>query len=206
MSLKASELVDCTICMHYKENTCTCDSSDIKDNFRVYGKTVAKRCAEFRNERIPMSGEISLENALVFMLAGCSEFTMVSGNTGKKLYYRLDKKISSSNSDEFVYWLNVGEQNGTFTYAGVLFFDNNDKRFKFGRGARGKLNPSDIRVRSILFVLNNLNNNKTNMPLKIYHVGKCGRCGKRLTDPSSILTGLGATCARECGVPMQKIK
>lgn len=29
---------------------------------------------------------------------------------------------------------------------------------------------------------------------KVYHAGKCGRCGRRLTVPSSIESGLGPIC------------
>ena len=39
----------------------------------------------------------------------------------------------------------------------------------------------------------------------VYHVGKCGKCGKKLTTPESILTGLGPTCSNKIGVPRVKI-
>lgn len=32
-------------------------------------------------------------------------------------------------------------------------------------------------------------------PAKIYHVGRCGRCGRALTVPSSIEAGIGPECA-----------
>jgi hypothetical protein len=36
-------------------------------------------------------------------------------------------------------------------------------------------------------------------PARFYHVGRCGRCGRALTVPSSIETGLGPECAGKLG-------
>ena len=33
------------------------------------------------------------------------------------------------------------------------------------------------------------------LPARLLHVGKCGRCGRALTVPSSILAGIGPECA-----------
>lgn len=205
MGLRISNLIDCSFCANYKDG-CTCSIEDIRKLYSLHGKQTAQNCTEFMNERTPLSSEIPHDKALVFMLAGCSEFIMVSGKTGTKLRYRLDKKTSTrSDGNEFIYWLNTSNSNETMTYAGVLFFDSNDNQFKFGKGARGKLTIGDIKVKSILYVLNNLYNNRFNINVKIYHVGKCGKCAKKLTDPVSILTGLGPKCAKDCGVPRAKV-
>lgn len=34
----------------------------------------------------------------------------------------------------------------------------------------------------------------------IKHIGKCGRCGRELTNPASIDSGIGPECARQIGV------
>jgi len=39
---------------------------------------------------------------------------------------------------------------------------------------------------------------------KLRHAGRCGRCGRKLTVPESIDTGLGAHCADKLGVPWAK--
>jgi hypothetical protein len=35
--------------------------------------------------------------------------------------------------------------------------------------------------------------------MEIWHVGKCGRCGRRLTDPDSIRIGIGPECRGRLG-------
>jgi rRNA maturation endonuclease Nob1 len=30
--------------------------------------------------------------------------------------------------------------------------------------------------------------------MDVYHLGRCGKCGKALTEPESISTGLGPIC------------
>lgn len=208
MGLLISDLIDCSLCANFKDNKCICDNENIANQFEIIGKRYAKECINFINKRVPISGEIDKSKALQFMLAGCSEFTLVSGKTGTKLRYKLDKKVSIQSKDgenQFIYWLNTTEKSGTPIYAGVVYFDTNDNQFKFGKGARGNLNKEDIRVKSLLYVLNNLYNNNIQINVKIFHTGKCGKCGKKLTDPVSILTGLGPHCAKQCGVPMAKL-
>jgi len=36
-------------------------------------------------------------------------------------------------------------------------------------------------------------------PARIFHMGRCGRCGRALTVPSSIESGLGPECAGKLG-------
>ena len=55
-------------------------------------------------------------------------------------------------------------------------------------------------------MLNKLFTGQTVGNLIVYHVGKCGRCGKKLTDPESILTGLGPSCSKYMNVPRVKIR
>lgn len=200
MGLRISNLITCELCARYNDGVCSSHSEDAAKLFRVKKKDSAQSCPEFINSKETISGEIRLQEALRFMLAGESEFVLLSCKTNRKFRYKLDKK------EQFIYWLNTSESNGVFTYAGVLFFDENDNTFKFGKGARGNLTKDDLRVISLLYVLNHLVKNRFDMPLKIYHVGKCGRCGKKLTDPTSILTGLGPICAKQSGVPMIEYK
>lgn len=33
--------------------------------------------------------------------------------------------------------------------------------------------------------------------LEVYHHGRCGRCGRKLTDPDSIVQGMGPECRKK---------
>lgn len=52
-------------------------------------------------------------------------------------------------------------------------------------------------------ILRDLRVKKSNAhKVRIWHCNRCGRCGRDLSVPSSILTGLGPTCAAEMGIKM----
>jgi hypothetical protein len=46
------------------------------------------------------------------------------------------------------------------------------------------------------YVLNKLKTNKLPEFVEVWHEGKCGKCGRALTVPSSILTGIGPECSK----------
>lgn len=154
-------------------------------------------------------GEVKQSNALNFMLAGNSEFILYSTKTQDKFRYTLKKKKankeSNNENEEYIYFLNM-YNNGSMEYQGIIAFNSSLNQFKFYKGSKGLGNSSDVRIRSLEFVLNKLFTGQTVGNLIVYHVGKCGRCGKKLTDPESILTGLGPSCSKYMNVPRVKIK
>ncbi len=217
MSIKLSKLITCVDCekavvqMGDGVAEIFCESDDIQHRnlFAAKGKSAASQCSGFKHLSRQRGGEVNLKDALRYMLAGKSEFTMLSIKSGVRLRYKLTKKESKykgeDGASEFIYFLNTFTD-GDMQYAGVLFYNDDNNTFNFGKGARGKLQPSHLNVRSILYVLNNLTKGNEDLALKVYHSGKCGRCGRKLTTPESVLTGLGPTCSKVAGVPRVKIK
>ncbi len=205
MGLKITDLITCSLCDYFGSDGCNA-SLESKKQYIKYGKSYATKCQDFRNKREPLNIQLDLKDSLRYMLAGNSEFTMLSINTGRKLRYRLEKKISNSNNTDYIYWINTESENGTLLYAGVLFFDHNDNQFKFGRGARGNLSYQDIRIVSLLFVLNKLYNSKFNLKLEITIPGKCGKCGK-LLEEDEYKRGICDRCIEDCTLPyIEEIK
>ena len=149
-------------------------------------------------------GNIELNQALKFILAGKCEFVLYSTKINDKFEYKLTKKESKNKENEFIYFLNT-KVDGEFKYAGVIWFDDKTNEFRFGQGAKGQLEGNHLNIRSLLFVLNKLNLGGEPQHCEVYHVGTCGRCGKKLTTPESILTGLGPECCKKVGVPRVKI-
>ena len=149
-------------------------------------------------------GKIELNQALKFMIAGKCEFILYSTKTKDKFYYKLTKKESRNSENEFIYFLNT-KVDGEYVYAGVMWFDEKQGEFMFGQGAKGQVNGSHLNIRSLLFVMNKLSSESELKFCEVYHVGTCGRCGKKLTTPESILTGLGPECCKKVGIPRVKI-
>lgn len=143
------------------------------------------------------------ENALMFMLGGKSEFTMHSLKTGNDLTYKIVKQETDDN--RFIYFMrySIGYEN--YMYGGVIFYNEYKNLFEYRQGKKGNASAESTVVKSIMFVLNKLNNGRYNIPVEIYHHCRCGRCGRALTTTSSILTGLGELCASKVGIPYMKI-
>ena len=149
-------------------------------------------------------GNISLDRALPYILAGKSEFILHSSKTGQDFGYRLTRKESKNNPDEFIYFLNIKDGH-EWVYAGVLWYDSSSNIYKFGKGKSGNIDANDLNVKSLLFVMSKLQNGDTPLYCSVFHTGKCGLCGRKLTTPESILTGLGPSCAKRVGIPRAKI-
>ena len=206
--------LDCRIAevIRHGGNTSTveCNHNDT-DKQILFGQAYlesAATCDSYRAIDQSAGAEVRLTEALRYILAGKSEFTFLSLKTDVRIRYKLQRKVAEQRGkkgqDEYIYFLNTFTD-GEYKYAGVLFYDDVMRQFKFGRGQRGLLNYSHINIKSLLFVLNQLNIENYNLSLKVYHVGKCGRCGRKLTTPESILTGLGPECSKKAGVPRVKI-
>jgi hypothetical protein len=85
-----------------------------------------------------------------------------------------------------------------YSYMGIV--NVRDGGIKFTKGS--KIKPSDPAARAALWTLARVWVGKPlPAPAAIYHEGRCGRCGRPLTVPESILTGFGPECAGLMGVP-----
>ena len=47
------------------------------------------------------------------------------------------------------------------------------------------------------YVFHHLGMKTLNTSIEIFHDGRCGRCGRQLTDPTSVETGLGPYCRKK---------
>lgn len=148
---------------------------------------------------------IPKNEALKFLLAGKSEFTMVSNKTNNRITYKLIKKESKRDKGKYIYWLSTKSGNN-YVYDGVVYYDDNNNVFRFSKGKKGNTNSNEINIKAILYVINKLHRGIYDIEVDIYHVGRCGRCGKKLTTPESIITGLGPVCAKLVGMPRAVVK
>lgn len=205
MGLTIADLITCELCAKYSDNKeCTSDNTGIRHSFDRYGKDLAKRCIEFRNKQATEYGEIDNKDALKFILAGKSEFILISGKTNRKFEYKLEKKVQEDTEDKFIYWVYTYNTSGILVYAGLLFYDIEDEIFKYGKGARGTLTAYDIEIKSLLYVINSLFKNKTNINVIVKHKGKCGKCSRHLIDSFSISHGLSAVCNNLSKLPVTR--
>lgn len=132
--------------------------------------------------------------ALNFMMAGKSTVTLKSGKTDNHFTYKISQ-AKGDNTDMYFVKVLMGSDNswnGDWTYIGYIVPDTAGGFF-IQSGRKGISNsPAFIAMH---WTLNKLSTTGA-IPeiVEIWHEGKCGKCGRKLTDPVSIETGLGPIC------------
>jgi hypothetical protein len=132
-----------------------------------------------------------------FILAGDAIFTLVSKATGTRFTYRITKPEERRGSiSHFVRVLTSSDNVDGYQYIGQINADNDPRHYYHGRKSRiGGDTPS---VRAIRWFLSQLWYDTGRQALtsaEMWHEGRCGRCARRLTVPSSIERGIGPDCA-----------
>jgi Family of unknown function (DUF6011) len=154
-----------------------------------------------------MKGQINEpKTALAFILAGKATVTLRSLVSGDHYTYKIvaaDKpnpnapralqsdlnKTKTKPDTWFVKLLNGPDNTNSFVYIGII--RNNE----FFWTAKSRVGREALSVLAITFVIKSLANGKIR-DFEIWHEGRCGRCGHKLTVPESIATGFGPDCAQ----------
>ncbi len=137
-----------------------------------------------------------------FVLSGNATFTLVSLRTGKRFTYNLRRK----KDDAEVFYLKVLRGPDLWRFAGVVrrLYGSTGMFVYLHSYKKGLFSTDAPSVRGFDYFINNLTaNNLIHPQMEFWHEGKCGRCGRALTVPDSIATGLGPDCAAMMGVQMR---
>ena len=137
-------------------------------------------------------------DALAFMIAGKYTVTIKSEVTGNHFTYKITQGPEDNKDMYFVKVLTGPDNswNGDWMYIGYIV-PTPGASFQLMAGRKGRSEAPSFGALS--WVMKNFTNaNRTNdtigATLTIQHAGKCGKCGRKLTDPVSIETGLGPIC------------
>jgi uncharacterized protein DUF6011 len=130
---------------------------------------------------------------VAFMLAGNAHVTFQSRRTDARFTYRIERADPRSGdtrpAPHFVSVL-VGPDNGrNYKFLGTIFEGR-----VYAHGRRSKIDPSALSAVAFAWVWKRLSAGQMHPELAVYHEGRCGRCGRRLTTPRSIEIGLGPIC------------
>lgn len=143
--------------------------------------------------------ELSREDALRFILAGHSIFTVQNTETGNRFTYRVSRiGPEDSYSGQEVHFCQVltgGDNGNDYSFFGTLF----SKR-KYVHSKKSRITGQAPSVKVFLWVVKKLMRKELPDQIKIFHEGYCGRCGTLLTVPDSIVTGYGPVCAKVMGI------
>jgi hypothetical protein len=126
------------------------------------------------------------KEALKFMFAGKSVFTFLNTKTGNRFTYKI-KQAKDSN----LFFVSVLTNPDVYTYIGTCVEGN------YKHGKKSVISTESQSVKVFDFMLSKLKTDNLPDFLELWHEGFCGKCGRRLTVPSSILNGLGPDCIKK---------
>ena len=133
------------------------------------------------------------------MLAGNAHVTFQSRRTGTRFTYRVRAAkprleetpgavtVGSGGPSHFVSVLTSPDH---YEYLGCIY-----RRTNYAHGRKSTISMKAQSAVAFAWVWPYLTSGRMHPELAIYHEGRCGACGRRLTDPTSIETGLGPVCA-----------
>jgi len=129
-----------------------------------------------------------------FIYAGNATFTIVSNKTSKRFTYRVTKmhNMNDTSSVRFVKMLTGPDNETNYTYLGYLLTDHKGMMYAGKKGS-----PNLVGFKAIDWLVGNIHLGRNPEQLEFYHANKCGACGRLLTAPESIETGLGPICANK---------
>lgn len=131
--------------------------------------------------------EVQPEDRLRYALAGNAVLTL-EGKTSR-FTYRIEANEKQANASHWVYVLNGPNNETDFRFFGGIYRDG--KRGKFYVSRRSSIKETAPSAQAFAWFWNHIEDPR----VRVYHSGRCGRCGRTLTTPESIRTGLGPVCA-----------
>lgn len=122
-----------------------------------------------------------------FIFAGNALFTVVNEDTKNHVTIKIKK-----HKDEEIWFVSVLDA-GLYNTIGTLSIFLKTMVYKHSENSMISSNHRKVKVFR-WFYTNFLDKQDKYPMIKVYHHGKCGRCGKKLTTPNSIKEGIGPVC------------
>ena len=131
-----------------------------------------------------------------FVLAGSATFTVTSLQSGTRYTYRVD---AAKDGKRFFVSVLTGPDNwSNYRYFGTI--NPLTGEFRFARPETAKVAPDAPSAKGFEWFWRHLNAPVSKISsVKVNHEGKCCRCGRKLTVPESIESGIGPECASKIG-------
>ena len=124
-----------------------------------------------------------------FAMAGRARVTVVSDKTGKRFTYSVRRKEDAETDLWFVGVLAGPNNDADYSYLGIIRKDG-----KFFHGRNAKVGRDAPTAKAWAWCWRRLTAGQLE-GFEVWHEGSCGKCGRALTVPESLATGLGPICA-----------
>jgi hypothetical protein len=152
---------------------------------------------------------VSFDDVVSYVLGGNSIFTIVSRRTSARFTFKVRKAPPKSGVEDATrpWWVSVlarsdNSAEESYTFLGGIKADAVSEPPMFWLSPKSPIAMSAQSARVALWFFGALLHRDRAVTgllesgaLEVWHEGRCGRCGRRLTVPKSIETGLGPECA-----------
>jgi hypothetical protein len=145
------------------------------------------------------------KQVLAFMLSGNATLTFKGKST--RYTYKVTKGDEPTDEQKargwsqawFVALLTGSDNESDYTYMGIIRTDRRTGVLSFFTAGKTKYNMQSPNVVAFTWAFNIMLQGRMPIGLEVWHEGRCGRCGRKLTDDESIKNGFGPTCIELMG-------
>lgn len=123
-----------------------------------------------------------------FLRAGNAVFTIRSKRTGTRFTFKVRKP--GDDTPHFVSVLTGSDNDNDYTFLGSIFADGT-----YRHGRKSTISQTAPSAVAFAWFWDNIADPALMEKVEVWHEGRCCRCGRRLTVPSSIESGIGPECA-----------
>jgi len=134
----------------------------------------------------------SAKDIQAYILAGNATFTL----QGKRDRFTYKIRAAKEGTLHFVSVLTGSDNESSYSYLGIV---GREKDFR--RTAKSPIRGDAPSANAFAWFWKVVvQAGKMPAELEVWHEGKCGRCGRKLTVPESIARGIGPECAGKIGI------
>jgi hypothetical protein len=163
-------------------------------------KEAAEERAAFASDpdyRDSLRGTLSTCAAvLLFIQAGNATLTIVSRKSSARYTFKFvrPRPKPGERRPTWVRWLTGPDNETDYNFLGTLWEGPNGLAYVHSRKSKMPEDATCVKVLTWLVKCLNTGNDTKLAQSEIWHEGRCGRCGRKLTVPSSIASGFGPEC------------
>ena len=121
-----------------------------------------------------------------FILGGKSEFYLENTETDNRFHFFV--RASDNKNLFFIHLIN--DDLKVSKYLGYI-----SRGFIFNKGKKGEGSEQMLPIKALVYTLKYVD--KLPDSVRVQHLGKCSRCGRKLKDAESIARGLGPECYKK---------
>lgn len=170
--------------------------STLKATYKLATKPVTARAPTSDDHHAEMAGElVGTARISRFITGGKAIFTVKSRKTGARFTFHFTRPDDEPGKPRPI-WARVltGPDNtNDYTFAGTFWPAG--EGFEYRRSSKVSLTDAAPSLVALRWFMANLGDEERMAQMEVFHEGRCCRCGRRLTVPSSIEAGIGPDCA-----------